>query len=227
LIYIPKETSHQFNNNGTYSVTLTVTDNYGHSNNISKPVFVGGVYITGILSGWNFVSLPFYQTIDHYDLIINYLGVDYTWLEATNPSNGPIVDPNIYGWNRYMDQYYQVTDTLVTGYGYWFYSYFDCTFGIYGIPIYSGSNITDLKQTWNIIGVPYVEPVNKTDLIINYLGTDYTWAEAIDPLNGPIVDPNVYGWDRINGMYVPAGNTLDPGYAYWVYTYEDCTLKRL
>ena len=31
-----------------------------------------------------------------------------------------------------------------------------------------------------------VEPVNKTDLIINYLGTDYTWVEAIDPVNGPI-----------------------------------------
>ena len=64
-------------------------------------------------------------------------------------------------------------------------------------------------------------------MIINYLGTDYSWTEATDPVNGPIVDPNVYGWDRINGMYIPAGNTLNPGYAYWMYAYENCTLRRM
>jgi len=58
----------------------------------------------------------------------------------------------------------------------------------------------------------------------NYDNTDYNWSEATDPANGPIIDPTIYGWDRVNGMYIPVTDTLDPGYAYWIYAYEDCVL---
>jgi len=116
---------------------------------------------------------------------------------------------------------------LEPGYGYWIYAYNSCELWVENITIIPDDFITNLIQTWNIIGIPDVESVNKTDLIITYLGVDYTWAEAIDPINGPIVDPNVYGWDRINSMYVPVGVSLDPGYAYWMYAYEDCKLQKL
>ena len=62
------------------------------------------------------------------------------------------------------------------------------------------------------------------DIIVKYNGADYTWTEATDPANGPIVDPNIYGWDRILHMYSPVSNVLEPGYAYWVYAYYNCSL---
>jgi outer membrane protein assembly factor BamB len=183
------------------------------------------LHITDLLNNWNFVSLSFNQSIHLNDLIVTFDSVDFNWTEAIDPANGPIIDPNVYGWNRINDMYIPVT-TLEPGFGYWIYSYQICSFGIYGITIYPDNLISDLVTTWNIIGVPHIEPVNLNDLIFNYLGTDYTWLEATDPINGPIVDPNVYGWDRVNGMYIPVTDTLDPGYAYWMYSYQDCTLKK-
>ena len=117
--------------------------------------------------------------------------------------------------------------TLEAGYGYWMYAYFDCELWVENISATSDDFITDLNQKWNIIGVPSLQTTNLSDLIVNYLDTDYNWTEATDPVNGPIVDPNVYGWSRIMHMYIPVADTLEPGYAYWMYAYEDCTLKRV
>jgi len=54
------------------------------------------------------------------------------------------------------------------------------------------------------------------------MGTDYTSAEAV----GVYVDPSIFGWNCGTGGYVFIPNTLLPGYAYWMYAYQPCTLKR-
>jgi hypothetical protein len=183
------------------------------------------ILITNLSNKWNFLSLPFNETLELTEFIVKYDDIEYTWSEAIDPVNGPIIDPNVYGWDRVLDMYIPVTN-FEPGYGYWIYSYYNCEIWAQNISITTDDLITNLIQTWNIIGIPNVEYVNKTDLIVNYLGSDYTWTEATDPVNGPIVDPNIYGWDRINGMYVPVTDTLDPGYAYWMYAYQDCILRR-
>jgi len=188
-------------------------------------IIINQIKITTMTDNWNFVSVPCNISVDLTDLIVKYNDINYSWVDAIDPANGPIIDPNVYGWDRVNDMYIPIM-SLVPGYGFWMYSYYDCEIWVQGITVVSDEFITDLVTTWNIVGVPYTDSVNLTDLVVNYLGGDYTWAEATDPINGPIVDPNVYGWDRINGMYVPAGDTLDPGYAYWLYAYEDCVLKR-
>jgi photosystem II stability/assembly factor-like uncharacterized protein len=91
---------------------------------------------------------------------------------------------------------------------------------------YSDDIISTLSIGWNMVSTPFDQPVNIDDIIVYYNGINYTWSDATDPANGPIVDPNVYGWDRINQMYIPVGETLIPGYAYWMYSYHDCVLKR-
>jgi hypothetical protein len=209
--------------NDEIEITL---DNYQDGDAYIITIYPEKNFITNLSNGWNFISTPFNQTVEISNLTINYMGNDYTWIEATNPYHGPLVDPNVYDWNRNLDMYNPVS-LLDSGFGYWIYSYVDCELWIENISTFSEDSITELVQTWNIIGIPNVESINKTDLIVNYLGIDYTWAEATNPANGPIVDPNVYGWDRVNSMYIPVGNTLDPGYAYWMYAYEDCILKKI
>jgi len=181
--------------------------------------------ITSIKNKWNFISVPFNYSTDITDVFVNYNGFDYTWAEATNPINGPIIDPNVYGWDRNLDLYTPTT-SFDPGYGYWIYSYFDCELFIENISLIPDNYITNLKASWNSIGIPDNQSMDLTDLIINYNGMDYTWTEAIDPVNGPIIDPNVYGWNRDQDMYVQVSNYLETGYAYWLYVYYGCILKQ-
>ena len=88
--------------------------------------------------------------------------------------------------------------------------------------LFVSKNITTLSNNWNFISLPFNQTVNKTDIIVNYAGTDYTWSQAVT--NGYVSD-YVFGWDR-NGQYYNFADTLMPGYAYWVYSYQPCILKR-
>ena len=62
---------------------------------------------------------------------------------------------------------------------------------------FNGRDVTflvDLEPRWNLVSIPYNTTLDKADLIVHYGGTDYTWAEAIDPANGPLVDSFIFGW---------------------------------
>jgi hypothetical protein len=181
--------------------------------------------ISNITNSWNIISLPFNQTVSINDLIIKYNGDEYSWSEAIDPINGPIVDPNVYGWDRNLDMYAQITSNLEPGYGYWLYGYYDCEIHTGNISVVYDEYITNLVTTWNIIGIPDDQTVNLADLTVHYNGMDYSWSDAIDPVNGPIVDPNVYGWDNNLGMYFQVLGSLESGSGYWMYSYYECTLK--
>jgi predicted butyrate kinase (DUF1464 family) len=83
--------------------------------------------------------------------------------------------------------------------------------------------ITQLKQNWNTIGVPIGSSVNKANLIVRYLGVDYSWANAVE--NGYVVK-DIFGWSRTVPQGYFIADVLDPGYCYWIYAYVDCILKR-
>jgi uncharacterized repeat protein (TIGR01451 family) len=185
-------------------------------------------HITNLSVKWNFVSLPFNQSINKADMIIRYNGTDYNWSEAIDPANGPLIDSFIFGWKRGLSgQTYQSVNKLDPGYGYWMYAYSDCELWAQNISVVSDNYVTDLGVKWNAMGVPYDQSVDKTDLIFHYNGTAYNWTEAIDPANGPLVDAFIFGWKRgPSGQTYQAVDSLKPGYSYWMYAYYPCTLKR-
>jgi hypothetical protein len=85
-------------------------------------------HITNLLSQWNFIGVPFDESTEKQNLIINYNGTDYNWTQATtgsNPTGQPLVLQFLYAWSK-PGQSYLMSDTLDPGYGYWMYSYHNC-----------------------------------------------------------------------------------------------------
>jgi hypothetical protein len=90
---------------------------------------VGDGYITFLKQKWNLMGLPYNESLDKEDLIIGYNGTDYNWNQATtnnNPEGEPLILGFIYDWDRIM-QNYILSHDFYPGYGYWMYSYYNCT----------------------------------------------------------------------------------------------------
>jgi hypothetical protein len=77
-----------------------------------------------------------------------------------------------------------------------------------------------LSNNWNLISLPFNESVDKSDIIVSYNGSDYTWQQAVD--NTTILD-FIYGWNASSQSYYST-TSLEPGFGYWVWAYDDCEL---
>jgi len=173
-------------------------------------------YVTTLVDGWNFVSLPFNQSLLKNNLIVNYNAFDYTWSDAAAAG---YVNDYIFGWDR-SGQTYTFADTLEPGYGYWVYSYEACQLNAPVFNVNFDGYITSLKENWNIVGLPNNIPENKSDILVNYDGIDYSWSDAV---SSGIINDNIFGWNDVGQGYT-FSDMFEPGYAYWMYTYYDCTL---
>ena len=168
-------------------------------------------------SNWNLISIPFNESINKTDIVVSYEGTNYSWNNA-----GSIVLNYIYGWNS-TNQNYETINILKPGYGYWVWAYDDCELLVSG-NITDDGKITNLKLKWNIIGLPYNNTsVAKEDLVIYYMGVNYTWQQATTG-SDPIILGFVYGWNSNTQNYV-LSDYLNSGYGYWMYAYYDCILK--
>jgi len=225
-----------------YMGTDTDEDGLGDTNipyNCSRKIQNGGdflpltesekIKITDLLYEWNFISLPFNQSVNTEDIIVNYLGIDYNWSQATtsdNPTGGPIIMYFIYTWLR-TPQCYDFADTIQPGYGYWIYAFNNCELWVEVIESIDEDNyITDLDIEWNIVGIPNNDSLSKEDFIIKYDGVFYNWSQATtsdNPTGGPIIMYFIYTWLRTPQCYDFA-DTIQQGYAYWMYAYCNCTL---
>jgi hypothetical protein len=186
---------------------------------IKTPLVSGKLYVADLLARWNFVSLPFNQTVDKTNFRVKYNGSEYSWQEAVNQS---IVLGFIYTWNRTY-QNYELTDVFIPGEGYWMYAYNDCELQASGISgLVKDNYITNLLPKWNIMGVPNGEPVEKQNLTILNNGTVYTWQEAV---TNNIILGFIYEWNETNQNY-GLTDTLQPGKSYWMYAYHNCALLR-
>jgi hypothetical protein len=135
-----------------------------------------------------------------------------------NPTGSPLINSYMFGWNRTLQSYYFEIN-LNPGFGYWFYAYEPCDILVQYDNISIDSYITNLEAGWNAISLPYNQLVNKTEIFID----DVPWNIAVS--NGLISD-FVFGWDRNTQSYNFA-DTLMPGFAYWMYAYQSCTLKKV
>ena len=173
--------------------------------------------ITTMLDGWNWLSLPFNESVDKADLLVKHDGIYYTWADAVTEG---IVVNIVYGWNRDTQQYEAAT-VFEPGYAYGIYAYEGCALYVEDVDENYDDFITNLKYKWNTMGIPYGESINKLDLIVNYNDTDYTWTDAVTE---GIVTNTVNGWNRETQQYEVA-TVLEPGYGYWIWAYYDCILK--
>jgi len=203
---------------------------YRNQNETSTFLSVGpeerqGIHITSLTGQWNFISVPYNQTIDKTGLTIVSSGTEHTW---TNATTAGIILGFCYEWNR-DTQSYQLSDSLKPSQGYWVYAFSACELWLRNVTVRdSDTYITALSTQWNVVGVPDEESVSEGNLMIQYNGTDYNWSQATtssNPTGGPLILGFIYNWTRSSQAYV-LSNTLVPGYAYWIYTYYNCNLKR-
>jgi len=213
---------HQYTSSGVYTVTLQVTNDDGITDSSAKLVLVDIqiMNITNPSTGWNFISAPYNFTQDSYEFIIKHGDYYYNWTMATtdiNPTGSPLVNSYMFGWNR-TQQTYSFETNLNPGFGCWVYAYQPCEIWIQEDTIPVDENITDLEQGWNIVGVPYNENVSKDDILVN----DTEWDTAV---NNSWINDYIFGWNRQEQRY-DIYETFMPGYAYWIYAYQPCTLKK-
>jgi hypothetical protein len=187
------------------------------------------VNITSVKTGWNFISLPFQLSDLTSSISKNSLRVvsndgiyNFDWPDAVAAG---LIDNNIFGWNR-IGQVYIFTDGLEPGHGYWIYANQDCDIWVDNITLVTDNIITIVEPGWNLVGSAYDQSLNKNDIIVNYNDVDYTWADAAsnnNPTGSPLIISNFFGWNRITQSYV-LSNTLEPGFGYWIYANQHCTL---
>ncbi len=176
-------------------------------------------HITLLAENWNFVSLPFNQSISKSNLLVNYDASNHGWSEAV--SDGYVNDV-VFGWDR-VGQSYNFANTFIPGDGYWIYAYQNCELKAPVFEVNFDGRITDVMEDWNVIGMPNNVPMNKSNVTVNYAGTDYSWSDAV---SSGYINDFIFGWDSSTQGY-SFSSTLDPGYAYWLYAYQQCTLKRV
>jgi hypothetical protein len=179
------------------------------------------VIITSLEQDWNFVSLPFNQSVDKINVTVNNGGINYTWTEAV--TNGYISD-FIFGWNR-ISQGYEFANTFEPGFGYWMFAYVNCDLWTENITIFPdepGEYITNLSENWNIISIPSPSNWNKSNLWLDWGDLWYNWSGAVTT---GLVSDFIFGWNRLSQGYEFADNLL-PGYSYWMYSYNTGLILR-
>jgi hypothetical protein len=168
--------------------------------------------------GWNFVSWPINDSINKDVITVNVAGVNYTWADAV--SAGYVVG-FVYGWNA-PSQNYMLSDAFASDHGYWVYAYHSCVLWTSSSITSDEQYIASLSTSWNIVGLPFDQSVEKTNIIVCYGGVNYSWADAVA---GGIVISTIYGWNGLGQNYELA-ESMHPGQAYWIYTYHTCILKK-
>ena len=176
--------------------------------------------ITSLKCGSNLFTLPFNAVLNIENIKVSYGGIEYTWADAISYPD-PIVVGFIYMWNRITQSYF-ITYTLESGQGYWMYAFYDCDLFVEGTYSTSDEYITDFSVGWNLIGLPYDEPLIKERLVIDDGVDTYDWEEATT--GDPHIIGYIYDWDREDPKYLELVNVLNPGYGYWMYAFEDCDL---
>jgi hypothetical protein len=181
--------------------------------------------VTNLSQRWNLVSVPFNLTIAKSELQVRWNSSVYTWAEAV--SAGLVLD-FIYEWNRSI-QSYGLKNTLIPGRGYWMYAYQPCSVFVTSVVIPPETSvITQLSTLWNIIGLPDDTSLIKQHLLVRYEGVDYNWTQATtsnNPTGSPLILGFIYGWGR-SGQSYQLSDSFAPGYAYWMYAYHNCLLKK-
>ncbi len=200
---------------GSFRETIQCCLLFGDPALCIKPPSTPDRKVTNVLIDWNLISLPFNNTVEKEDVVIDFAGEEYTWSDAV--TNGYISN-FIFDWNR-SEQSYSFSTQFKASYGYWLYSYELCELWVENVTLSSSTPyITEVQFGWNLFSVPYDENVSKQGILVN----DASWDTAVS--NGWI-SGYIFGWDR-SGQQYDFVETFEPGYSYWMYASQPCILER-
>lgn len=200
---------------GDYNASIVVSSNDPETPIVQIPVNLSVVFgITGLSNNWNFISAPYNQSIMKTSLLIYYNNDTFNWSEAIYDG---YLSEFIFDWNRSV-QSYSFANTFDPGFGYWVFSYVNCELWTREITSDSDKYITELKENWNIFGLPFEYTLNKTDVLVD----DMLWSEAV---SSGVINDYVFGWDSTAQTYNFA-DAFSPGKSYWIYADQQCTLKQ-
>jgi hypothetical protein len=83
--------------------------------------------------------------------------------------------------------------------------------------------ITEVLPGWNFMSAPFIQDIDKTDIIVEYNDENYSWADAVS--NG-YVNEYIFGWDETGQSYQFV-DALQSGKGCWLYATEQLTLYAL
>jgi len=200
----------KLNNNYTFNATFNAQYHF-------QILCSSEPFIIPLCDRWNIISAPFNESIDKNTLLIQNNSIEYNWSQAVSEG---IILGFIYNFNR-TSQTYEFSDIFEPGYGYWIWSYYPCEILIENITI-DDNYITQLQDNWAILGLPFNDIIQKTNITIMNNTVNYSWADAVT--NGIILD-FVYSWNCTKQVY-EFSNYFKPGRGYWMYAYYDCVLRK-
>ena len=170
--------------------------------------------ITELPYGWSFFSLPTNISINFSDIIVLHNDNFLTFQEAVDEG---IISPFLFMWDRLL-QRYDFTNDIIPGYGYWIYTFEDCSLWTFNYERNFDDYISTLEPGWNVVGTEFDYPISKYDTLIN----NYTWTDAVGL---GIISDVLFGWDKMAQSYT-FEDSFEPGEACWMYAYQECVLKR-
>ena len=214
---VGEEVSHVFEDQGTFNVKLTVTDDDGLSSSSSKEIAVNyeKEYVKVDEAGWTMVSSP----------------IDPANKAPTSVFSGLDNQNAIYHWSSAVGKYLSPTSgykEVEPFHGSWVLldsSEVPKVFSIKGI--YRGSVEIELEDPgWHQVGVPM--DYGWSDLGVTKKGGETLTVErqAAGPSAPHWLSRFIYSWNRKEETYVAydardSSFKLEPGQAYWVRTYEE------
>ena len=191
--------------------------------NLKKP---NTTHITDLFEGWNYISLPFEESITTDDLLVVFKGKVLSWEEALLEKiicQDPLTINKVTGAM-------EMTDFLQPGNGYMIKSQRDhITLLVNQVDLpESESMITPLPLAiWQLFGLPFSHEVTIGDLIFVYRGKEYNFKEAVKQ---GYVYGVIYNFNRETQRYeflMDDDEILKPGYGYYIQTLQNSLILKI
>jgi len=156
-------------------------------------------------SGWNMISLPLVTDTNPLNLFSEITGAWY-----------------LYQWDPVSYSYKGRDEILLQpGRGYWLWVQSPQTISIQGASYSANEMRLSLSFGWNLMGYPFLSPMNWEDVRIEVGSNEYTLDQAASL---GIISPYLYWWNGTNYSSLKDLGSFEPGKGFWMLALQDCTL---
>jgi hypothetical protein len=198
---------------GTYSATLTIQAPEAINSPLHLPVSLVVTPATFmdlmILQGWNQVSLAIQTPTSPAQVFAN---LTEPWF--------------LYRWEPFNGRYLPREEiSLQPGVGYWLkpaVGQYPISMSVTGTPLREAEKALDLVQGWNMVGLPYLQPVHWGRVQVRTASASLTLDQAV---SAKVLSPLFCWWNGSAYQEVLAGTGLfQKGKGYWIKALLPCQL---